>query len=238
LGNPKARIWPLPPRTVHEDWIAWLPADKDELFSNVVEELEAVYSMLSISLNEALSFLRETSLDHARKQVEVCAHLFARLSGHLGSILITLEEHSRHFGTLPNAAPLNQQYFRGETAQRLAKRASLLGKVLLSSRSRYFHKLHVLSQAVAALEEEFRKVASEVSDGASVRPGAHWGELEVLHYDLNTCLRETIVLSKSFLCALPNSEVKTFRRKLETCRLLPRPEKLLAPLRPRRATLL
>lgn len=218
--------------------MAWLPADKDEVFSKVVEGLESLYSMLSISLNEAFTLRRETALGHARKQVEIAAELFARLAGQLGSALTTLEEHSKHFGTLPNAVPLDPQYFRGEIAQRFAKRSSLLGRVLLSSRSRYFHKLEVLTEMVAALQTEFRRISEEVVEGSSVQPGTDWGELEVLHYDVNTCLRETTILCKSFLCALPNGEVKTFRRRLEACQLLPRPERIPPLLRPRRATLL
>jgi hypothetical protein len=225
----------LPPRTVREDWNAWLPADKDELFGRVVDELEALYSMLSIALNEALTLRRESALGHAREQVGVSAVLFDRLSGCLAVMLGTLENHSRHFGTVPNAVPLNAQNFRGETAQRYAKKNALLGKVLFSMRSRYFHKLRLLTETVGSLQTEYREAAEEISDGSSVQPGAHWGELDNLHYDMNTCLRETMILCKSFLCALPNGEVKGFRRKLEACSFLSVREKAVSPLRPRRA---
>jgi hypothetical protein len=235
LGRSNARIWPLPPRTVREDWIAWLPADKDELFGRIVEELEALYSMLSISLNEALTLRRESALVHAREQVGISAVLFDRLSGCLAVMLGTLENHSRHFGTVPNAVPLNPQYFRGETAQRYAKKNALLGKVLLSMRSRYFHKLRLLSETVGSIQVEYRDAAGEISDGVSSQPGAHWGELDNLHYDMNTCLRETMILCKSFLCALPNGEVKGFRRKLEACSFLAPHANAALPLRPRRA---
>jgi hypothetical protein len=37
-----------------------------------------------------------------------------------------------------------------------------------------------------------------------------------LDYDLNTCLRETIIVLKSFFCVLPGEEVGPFREKLLT----------------------
>jgi hypothetical protein len=54
----------------------------------------------------------------------------------------------------------------------------------------------------------------DVSYGALVYPGRTWRELEVLGYDLNTCMGETTVVLKSFFCALPAEELEAFRQKL------------------------
>ena len=45
-------------------------------------------------------------------------------------------------------------------------------------------------------------------------PDRIWRALEVLGYDLNTCMGETTVVLKSFFCALPGEELKSFRRTL------------------------
>jgi len=47
-----------------------------------------------------------------------------------------------------------------------------------------------------------------------VIPNRAWKELEILGYDLNTCMGETTVVLKSFFCALPAEELETFRQKL------------------------
>ena len=39
--------------------------------------------------------------------------------------------------------------------------------------------------------------------------------MDAAHYDLNTCLRETIVLLKSFLRALPEDQVGGFQKSVE-----------------------
>ena len=41
------------------------------------------------------------------------------------------------------------------------------------------------------------------------------GTLDSLHYDFSTCLRETEVVLKSFLCALPDDELAAFPTDLE-----------------------
>jgi hypothetical protein len=47
-----------------------------------------------------------------------------------------------------------------------------------------------------------------------VHPESHWEALDSLHYDLNTCLRETIVVLKSFLLGLSPEELDAFCRRL------------------------
>ncbi|HEX9224020.1 MAG TPA: hypothetical protein VF860_11860, partial [Candidatus Acidoferrales bacterium] len=44
----------------------------------------------------------------------------------------------------------------------------------------------------------------------SVEPAELWLEIDLLHYDLNTCLRESIVILKSFLIVLPHEELTSF----------------------------
>jgi hypothetical protein len=38
-----------------------------------------------------------------------------------------------------------------------------------------------------------------------------WAEVDADHYDLNTCLREAIVVFKSFLISLPESQLGAFQ---------------------------
>ena len=215
MGNSRAKLWLQRARTVREDWLAWLPVEQDRLFEATIAQLEASYSMLSVTLNEAFSLREKGTLVHAREQAGVCADLVDRLAGYLLGTLHALEDHGRHFGTLPNVAALKPDFFRGQTAQHIARRSSLLHRVLFSSRSRFFFKLRALLEMVEHLRQQFRNAAEELAEGASIHPGADWLQLDLLHYDLNTCLRETIVVLKSFLCALPGEEVQPFRQKLQ-----------------------
>ncbi len=217
-------------RSVREDWFGWLPAEKDRVFDGVSNELEACYGMLSVALDEAFALRGAGSLARAQEQAGVSADLFDRLAARLLAALHALEEHGRHFGTLPNVCALNPDFFRSESAQRMAWKSNLLSKVLFPSRLRFSLKLRSLAETVEDLNGQFRSTAEEIADGASIQPRAHWDALEILHYDVNTCLREATIVLKSFLCALPSEQIPSFRQKLKALAATP------ATLRHRRAT--
>src|SRR5215471_4893731 len=103
-------------RSVSEDWRAALPAEKDRLVEAVVAELETSYGMLSVALNEALHLRAQGALGPASAQVGISAELFRRLAARLVVLLRALEEHGRHFGTLPSLPPSTPSSFRGDGA--------------------------------------------------------------------------------------------------------------------------
>jgi hypothetical protein len=73
-----------------------------------------------------------------------------------------------------------------------------------------------------------------------VDPGKMWELVNTYHYDLNTCLREAIVLLKSFLIVLPANQIGAFQQTiLEHAK--PRHTPMHTPIRgirPRRMTLI
>ena len=203
-------------RTVREDWSAWIPDEMGQLFDATRGELECSNVILSIVLNEGLAFCERGELDCAKKSAMVFADLFDRLAVSLSLVIRTLKEHASHFGTLPNVTPLASSNFRGVAAQRISRMSGLLAKVLFRDRTRFFHKLESLGEIIDELQKETRSTVSEVADGVSAFPDRAWRELEVLGYDLNTCMGETTVMLKSFFCALPVDELEAFRHKLVT----------------------
>jgi hypothetical protein len=200
--------------SVQEDWLAWLPEEKDRLFDATVDELDVSYSILSVTLNDAFNLCRQGKLAPAREQARMFAELFDRLAGRVRGILRCLYEHSRQFGTFPNIAPLRPRFFRSERAQQVARANNLLSLVRFRTRTRFFRKLGALEEVVAGLQRDARGTAGDIAEGVAVSWRNQWTRLEVLDYDLNTSLRETTVVMKSFLCALPTEELALFRRRL------------------------
>jgi hypothetical protein len=201
-------------RSVSEDWISRLPEKKEELFRGAVRRWESAYAMLSVVLDEALALRAQGELGRARQQAAISAEFARLMSQALVGALDTLVDHGRHFGTMSSVEPLNAAFFRGETAQRIASLQSLLHGVLLSDRARFFHKLRALSATVEELADEFESVATDLAEGTSTQPATCWATLDALHYDLNTCLRESEVILKSFLCTLHDDESDAFGDKL------------------------
>jgi len=214
LGVTRAKRAGQRSRTVREDWFAWLPNEMDQLFDATRHDLESSNFILSISLDEALSLCKGGQFDSAKERVTVIAGLFDRLAVRVGHVLRTIKDHGAHFGTLPNVKPLSPSNFRGATAQRVAIMNNLLAKVVFRERTRFFHKLYSIGEIVDDLQEEARAILAGISDGASQFPDRAFQLLEVLGYDLNTCMGETTIILKSFFCALPPEELETFRAKL------------------------
>jgi hypothetical protein len=209
-GPINVRIRALP--SVQDDWCAWLPQDKAQAFDECVHQLESVYTMFSIALNEAMEYRQSGMVAKSYQAVCMTPGLATRLSHQLAGLLRGLGGHAKHFGTIPNTAPLDPANFQGAKEQRTARMSDLLSRVLLTQRSQFLHKINILEEMVGDLGKDFRLTVENLSSGGSARPEADWRAVDTAHYDLNTCLRETIVLLKSFLVVLPQDQLGTFQK--------------------------
>ena len=210
----RAETFPSRLASVQEDWGAWLPAAKAEAFDTDVRELERLYRMFSVSLNEAFELRRTGKSGHSCRAISVIPALCARLALPLQKILHTLGEHAKHFGIVPNTAPLHADNFRGAREQHTARMSDLLSHVLLTQRSQFLHKIDALEEIVLGIRKNFAETASDLANGVSSEPSADWNVMDEAHFDLNTCLREAIVLLKSFLVVLPNEQLNRFQKSI------------------------
>jgi hypothetical protein len=184
------------------------------VFHKNVQELESNYTMLSISLNEALELRHERRLGKSLQAVKVSSELCLLLTEPLGGLLRALYDHAKHYGTVPNAAPLDPANFQGQRSQKTARMCNLLSHVLLSHRLRFLHKVSTLGEMVEDLGKDYHLAATDLSEGNSADPRVTWEAVDADHYDLNTCLREAIVLLKSFLRVLPDDQLAGFQKTI------------------------
>ena len=196
--------------SVQQDWRVWLPEEKAQIFHKHQHDLESLYYMFSVSLNEAIEFKHIGLPARSVKAMAMASELCERLTGSLVAMLRALHEHAKHYGTVPNAAPMNPGNYQGQTSQRSARICGLLNRVLLSHRLQFLHKVTTLEEMVEDLGRAFRTAAGDLADGFSTDAERTWNEVDADHYDLNTCLREAIVLFKSFLVVLPVAELGAF----------------------------
>ncbi|HET8924253.1 MAG TPA: hypothetical protein VFN26_14785 [Candidatus Acidoferrum sp.] len=198
-------------KSVQDDWRAWLTADKASVFQNQVRSLECSYVMFSVSLNESIELRRQGSLERALGNMGISSGLCTFLTRPLTCLLRALGEHAKHYGTMPNAAPLDPANFVGHRGQRSARMSALLSHVLLSQRQQFLHKANTLCEMVEDLSKDYCDAANTLAECADNNAPGAWDTVDVNHNDLNTCLRETIVLFKSFLMALPEDQLGTFQ---------------------------
>ncbi|HEV2388827.1 MAG TPA: hypothetical protein VGS20_16410 [Candidatus Acidoferrales bacterium] len=211
---------PTADRTVREEWLAGLPEDKQRAFRGVVAQLEAGYAMFSVAVNEAFSLRRSGSLVRAREQVATAAAVMSRFAEQLDLLLGAIVLQARECRHYPRVSPLNPSFFRWPVVRRRATWEGALDFVLATRSLRFQRKLRALVRSTRHLGSEFRHAAREISEGSTVHPESHWEALDSLHYDLNTCLREAIVVLKSFLLGLSPEQLEAFRRRLEEAALV------------------
>jgi hypothetical protein len=170
--------------------------------------------MVSVSLDEALELRHAHCLGKSLEAVKVSSELCLLLTKPLCGLLRALFDHAKHYGTIPNTAPLDPANFQGQRSQKSARMSGLMNHVLLSHRLQFLHKLVTLGEMVEDLGTDYCHSAADLSARTSTDPVKMWGAVDADHYDLNTCLRETIVLLKSFLLVLPADQLGAFQQTI------------------------
>lgn len=202
--------------SVQEQWVAWLPEEKERVYTAALKELEVSYVILSVSLDDGFALCKQGKLQAAREQAVVFAALYDRLAERLRIVVRSVGEHGRQFGTHSRVAPLRLDWFRSETARQMVRHHRLAARFRMGVPSHFFHKLKTLDETMGSLQKEARQVSDEIADGTTLRWRTRWGQLEMLHDDLNTCLRELTVVLKSFFCMLPLEQLAAFDKRLRS----------------------
>lgn len=170
--------------------------------------------MFSVTLNEAIEMRRGGFLAKAYQGLSVSTALCLRLTDPLAVLLRAFSEHANHYGTAPNVAPLDPVNFQSSKGKSCAKMSNLLSCVLLTQRANFLHKIGDLQELVEYLGRDFCGTVEELVTGAAGDSPGLWETAGTDHFDLNTCLRESFVLLKSFLRALPEGQLAAFERSV------------------------
>lgn len=223
--------------SVQQDWRAFLPEEKASVFFFHTGLLEADYGIFSISLNEALGLRFTARPDTLAQELCMVSGCCDRLAVRINAILHAMRQYGRHFGIVPNQAPLEPGNFKGELGQRAARHSNLVAHVLLSERSQFLSKLNALEGIVDGLGDGFAHSACRLANSAR-HSEPLWHSLDENHFDLNTCLREAIVLFKSFLFVLPDDHISSFDFTVNGLSRYRRPASAfsVAAIHPRRIT--
>jgi hypothetical protein len=199
--------------SVRNDWRKPLSTEKTLAYQQILGRLETSYSMFSVSLDETLG-MRKRKPAVAAQLLTMTPTLCERLSGVLVAHLRAMLGHARHFGVTPNLALLDPTNFQSVKSQRVARFNSLFGKILLTRKSQFVTKIDILAELTEELSTAFQEAAGRLSDETDGDGERNWELLDAVHYDLNTCLRETVVVLKSFLHALPERQLSQFQERV------------------------
>ena len=226
--------------SVSQDWRAPLSAQKSGTYLDTLHDLETSYAMFSVNLDEAIGLHRNGRFGKAYQALSVTPTLCKMLADPLLALLRAMLVHAKHFRVVPNLSPLDPENFQQAKSRRAANFNGICSRIFLSQRSQFLHKISTLMELVENLNEAFCHAVETLNDPSSLQLEREWDLLDASHYDINTCLRESIVLLKCFLLALPEDQLLEFSSALSGAPT-PSSSPLLAPKRHlahRRMTLL
>jgi hypothetical protein len=208
---------PAPSRhaLVSQEWRQPLSENKSRAYYKCIRRLETAYNMFSVNFDEALGMRRNGRDFKACQLLSVAPALCDLLAHPLLCLLRVMLDHAKHFGVAPNLVPLDAENFQNPRSQRVALFNDLLTRVLFTRKSQFVHKISALADLVDDLHSTFESTSEVLACGESMRPDDDWKLLDSVHYDLNTCLREAVVLYKSFLHALPEKHLADFQEPLD-----------------------
>jgi hypothetical protein len=211
LKRPKHRLGPGV--SVEGDWFGDLDVAQLQAFESYVEELESSYCMFTVSLNEAISLHVSGLLSKCFQKVADTSVLCSRLTTSLVNILRSLARHAQEHGTSPSIAPLNPADFYSDREQRWARKNLMRHRALLTRPSQSQSKIRTLWAMVDHVGSDFCVAADALaSQGIAVDSPELWAAMDAWHFDLNTCLRESMVLLRCFLRVLPDDELRAFQQ--------------------------
>jgi hypothetical protein len=187
-------------RSVLQDWIGALPPLQMQTFTALRQRWNSGYAMGSVALEGAFELRVNGKSRLAAQQAKIAGQLLERLADDLISGCRIMEDEARHFADIPAVDPLDPSNFRSPSILWSLSVSRILHQVAFGARNRFFHKVRTLERTVEALADELSDVLEVVA--ATSPPVDPWDALERLHDDLNTCLRESEVVLKSFLRAL------------------------------------
>lgn len=202
-------------RTVREDWIAWLPPEKLELFRSVATRWERNSTMSGIALHDAFGLRDNGRFEQALLHVEMANELVARNAIELSHAVNVIHDEARHVADLPSVEPLAPENFRSEAAQRAAHWSTMFHWILFDARSQFFQKLRVIGSVVTETSSNFAAASTELMESSLTDVEAPWIALADLECDLNTSARELEIVLKSLLLKLPPALMQGIRENLQ-----------------------
>ena len=188
----------------------WFSQAKLRVFRSNVQQLDSLYGMLSVSLDEASALRNGVKFERAFAVLSITATLCARLARQLKWLLRTLQELVSQYDLTPGVTPLHIASLDWNSDQFSALKASLVKKLHFPRQLQFLDKCRELEALVEHLSHHFCQTASALKETNSSNAPEIWAAMDDEQNDLNTCVRETIVTLKCVLRVMPEEQLGIF----------------------------
>jgi hypothetical protein len=200
---------------VLDDWLTELPQEHGRVFKKYANDFETAYLVLSISLDEAVGLHKSGRLGDCYAAVGIIPALSIGLAKLIDEMLCNIAQRCMRDRISPSVAPLNPEDFLGHWSRRAAMTQSIQHSLLLKRGLQFRYKIRKLRSINKRLAGDFSQVAGTLSSESVLADVQElWTRMSTLHFDINTCMREVIVMLKCFLHMLPENTLREFDESL------------------------
>jgi hypothetical protein len=200
---------------VQIDWFSDLAEAKSTVFQKHSRELECSYLMFSVSLNEAIGLHKNRFIQKSLELVGITAPLCERLSTALENVLRSLSSYCSAHGTDPSVSPLSLTDFQSDRSRLMVLKSLVRHRTLVRHTAQFQNKIRTLREIVDGALADFSSTSHILAtEGVLADRGELWLTMDQDHFDLNTCLRESLIVFKCFLQVLPSVELGRFEDML------------------------
>jgi hypothetical protein len=209
LRSPKQPTGPA--AHVLDDWLTDLPQEHGYVFQKCAHDFETAYLMLSTSLDEAFNLRKSGRLGDCYSAAGIIPALSILLAKLIDETLCNIAQRCMRDRLSPNVTPLNPEDFLGHWSRRSAMTQSMQHCLLLKRGLQFRYKIRKLRSINKRLAGDFCQIAETLSsEGILADVQELWTRMSTLHFDINTCMREAIVMLKCFLHVLPENTLREF----------------------------
>lgn len=192
------------------DWFGPISHAKLGVFRSSVEELDSLYWMLSVSMDEATALRKVGEYERAFQVISITPTLCARFARQLKRLLRMLQEHVSNHDLTPGVTPLPTSSLQSNRVQFSSLKGSLLIKMHFPQQFRFLAKCRALQALAERLSHDFCHSASALKEtGSSNAAERICTAMCAAQYDLNSCVRETVEMLKCVLRVTPAEQLQT-----------------------------
>jgi hypothetical protein len=186
-----------------------LGSERRAIYDAFAPEVEAMFAMLGISLNDAFEERDAGHLDLAWRMVRLSASEWYGLEKVIAGLLNTLTKHLPYAQVMVTPRSILAHRFMSKPMVDYVRMHELLDQLVFSSHRRYQLQLRLLRRAAEIVTGEFRRTYRQ-AERADDRSGEVWSQIDLYFHDFDLIAKEAVLALRALLTCLPLSDLPRF----------------------------
>ncbi len=208
-------LWTKLPEQRAPAGLAPLGSERRAVYDAFAPEVEAMFAMLGISLNDAFEERDAGHHEMAWRMVRLSASEWYGMEKVIAGLLNTLTKHLPNAQVVVTPRSIHAHRFMSKPMVDYVRMHELLDQLVFSSHRRYQLQLRLLRRAVEIVTGEFRRTYRQ-AEKADDRSAEVWSQIDLCFHDFDLIAKEAVLAFRALLACLPLSDLPRFSFDLNT----------------------